>query len=383
MLAGALLGFLLLPVAYNLVFYSVLRERFLIWQSIRVLVLIALIISLSSLPLGSLFLGDSFARQILINILFDSSIAIIGLFLRSLLEPGVISRPLHHLLGLQALLIASSTPAMLLENCPPPYMIYRNVVLLCTLLLLCGTLTQSILRGSRAARYQAAAWLPVFSVAGISLYHDIVLRQPFALFLYALFLALTVEMWVTSIGIGDRFMHLRRQRDHAAKRADELDIMAHTDPLTGISNRRGLEARFEQNRPTALAVIDIDRFKQINDQFGHDFGDRVIIATARALTSEETHVSRIGGEEFVLLLYSDAPLPIVERLRLKIPHRVAQDVAELNRTVTASAGVALIQEGDSITDIMRAADQRLYEAKTKGRDRTVGPDGEGLENRAA
>jgi len=157
-LTGAFLGFLLLPVFYNIAFFVILRERFLVWQMARVLALVALTISVSSLPLGPWLTGESFARAVLINLLFDCAIAIIGPFLRSILEPGMVSRQVFRLLGWQPWLVALTTPAMLMNPCPPLYMAVRNGLLVSILALVCFALVQAIVRGSRAARFQAAAW---------------------------------------------------------------------------------------------------------------------------------------------------------------------------------------------------------------------------------
>ena len=372
-LTGAFLGFLLLPVAYNIAFFLILRERFLIWQGARVLALVALTVSLSSLPLGPWFGAQSFARQALIDVLFDGAIAIIGLFLRSLLEPGMIGPRLYRLLGWQAWAVAITTPAMLLHPCPPLYMALRDAVLVGVLVLLIVALAQAILRGSRAARFQAAAWSCLLTVAGISLWHDIVLHRPFGLFLYALFAALALEMLLTSINIGDRFMRLKRQHDEARASAAALAVMAQTDPLTGLENRRGLEARFAARRPRAVAIVDIDHFKRINDGFGHDVGDRVIVAVAGALRSPEACAARIGGEEFALLLYGDHPLREAEMLRRQVTQAVARAVEGLDGPVTASAGIAVLDAGTGFAEAIKVADLRLYEAKAAGRNRAVGP----------
>lgn len=372
-LTGAFLGFLLLPVAYNIAFYLILRERFLIWQGVRVLILIALTITLSSLPLGPWFPRHGFARQVLGDLLFDSAIAIVGLFLRSLLEPGMVSRRVYRLLGHQVWVVALTSPAMLLHPCPPLYMALRNVVLVGVLLLLCLALTQAIMRGSRMACFQAAAWSCLIAVGATSLFHDIVLGRPFALFLYALFVALALEMLLTSVGIGDRLMRLKHQHDEARASAAALAIMARTDPLTGLDNRRGLEARFAARRPRAVAIVDIDLFKRVNDAFGHDVGDRVIVAVAGALRSDRHYVARLGGEEFALLLYADQPLHEAEMLRRRVSQAVAREVAGLHWPVTASAGIALLDGGTGFAEAIKAADMRLYEAKAQGRNRAIGP----------
>jgi diguanylate cyclase (GGDEF)-like protein len=372
-LTGAFLGFLLLTVAYNIAFFVILHERFLLWQATRVVLLVALTISLSSLPLGPWLSGEGLPRQVLINLLFDASIAMVGLFLRAFLEPGMISPRLHRLLGWQPMLIAATTPAMLLMPCPPLYKGFRNAVLAGVLLVLCASLAQAIRRGSRTACFQALAWAGVLMVCGISLFHDIVLGRPFTLFLYALFTALALEMLLSSFEVGDRFMRLKREHDQARARAEALDKIAHTDPLTGLHNRRSLEARFVRHRPRAVAVLDIDFFKQINDGFGHDQGDAVIVATGAALASGEAFAARIGGEEFALLLYGEHPVAEAEALRCLIPVCIARDVAGLNRPVTASGGVAALTDDMDFAAALRAADLHLYAAKAAGRNRLIGP----------
>jgi diguanylate cyclase len=382
-LTGAFLGFLLLPVPYNIVFFYILREPFLIWQNIRVLVLISLTISLSSLPLGSYLAADGVPRQMIINILFDTAIALVGPFMSSLLEPGVIDARLRRMASWLPLGIAFVTPAKLMTSPPALYVEVRGYVLLGVLALVCIVLVQAIMRGSSAARYLACAWSMILAVCGISLYHDIVLGRPFTLFLYFLFAGLAFEMLLTSIGIGDRFMRIKLQRDEADARAVNLERLAYTDPLTGLANRRALEARFAQNPPHSLAMIDIDHFKQINDRFGHDQGDRVIIAMAHGLSADDVFAARIGGEEFALLVYAKRPLELIEHLRLQASHRVAEEVAGFPYPVTASAGVATITEGMSFVEALKAADERLYDAKTHGRSRTIGPDGRTISLRVA
>jgi len=372
-LTGSVIGFLMLSVAYNTAFFAILRERFLIWQTARVLILIALAITISSLPLGSWLAADGMPRLIVINVLFDGTIAFLGLFLRSLLEPGMIDRRLDRLLALQPLLLAATTPAMVINHCPPLYMALREAVLAGILILLSVSLAQAIRRGSRAARFQAAAWLCILAVSLTSLYDDIVLGRPFALLLYALFGSVALEMLLTSIGIGDRFMRLKRQHDDVRAQAIMLERVAYTDPMTGLENRRSLERQFAAHRPNAVAIVDIDHFKRINDRHGHDRGDDVIIAVAAALCSDEAFTVRLGGEEFALLLYGPSPLEKVDALLRELPDHVAQCVEGLDLPVTASAGIANVTPDMTVSAALKVADIRLYAAKAAGRNQLVGP----------
>lgn len=147
-----------------------------------------------------------------------------------------------------------------------------------------------------------------------------------------------------------------------------------TDSMTGLLNRRGFLEKVGEfaGKPATLVMLDIDRFKRINDRFGHDAGDRTITAVGAAL-SEATppgHVSaRLGGEEFAVFLVNTNVATarlFAESLRELIAFRLRglNDPAE---TVTASFGVADAREG--IGEALRLADQALYAAKNSGRNR--------------
>jgi diguanylate cyclase (GGDEF)-like protein len=118
--------------------------------------------------------------------------------------------------------------------------------------------------------------------------------------------------------------------------------------------------------PVAVAMLDIDRFKQFNDSHGHPAGDRLLREAAAAWRSEVRagdFLARLGGEEFALLLTGrdvDAVQAAVERLRNRMPAHQ-----------TCSAGIAVRVEGDTPELLLSRADQALYEAKTAGRDRAV------------
>ena len=151
-----------------------------------------------------------------------------------------------------------------------------------------------------------------------------------------------------------------------------------TDPLTGLLNRRGLDRALSDAllhadadaRPMALALVDLDHFKDVNDTLGHDAGDRLLVAVARGwerVLRSGCHLARIGGDEFALLLPDTGPSEaeaLVERLRAAVPGRR-----------TCSAGLAALHTGDSASLLVGRADAALYEAKRSGRDR-IGHSGE-------
>ncbi len=371
-LTGIFLGLLLFSLAYNAVFYRLLRERFLIWQSMRALSYFALAVALSPLAMGVWLAPDSFARQVWITIFFDLSLVVSGVFLRSYLEPGMVGPRLYRWLGWPPVLILLTTPATVMPDADT-YMMLRSAVLVAMLALCAATVAMALKRGSRTARYQAAAWSGIGGVYGVSLFHDIVLGQPFDNFLFLLFPALGLEVMLTAFGILDRLMRLRRERQEARAQAEAMRIIAHTDPLTGLPNRRAIEESFNDDPPVAIALVDLDHFKAINDHHGHDVGDRVIFAAGVALGSGSALAARVGGEEFALL-FRGAPAAVAieaERLRQRIGAYVKQMVPLLERPVTASMGLVHIGRDTSFGAAMKSADINLYAAKESGRNRVV------------
>ena len=191
------------------------------------------------------------------------------------------------------------------------------------------------------------------------------------------------EQQLTQARILQTLAERNAQLSRVASLQQELRDQALRDPLTGLYNRRALAERFADERghqratgqPLALAVIDVDHFKTINDAHGHAAGDRVLCGLARemrdALRASDT-VFRTGGEEFALLLpNADAEnaLRRVEALRERV---ASADLGLAGRTVTFSGGVAAVAPGrDTLDSLLHAADAALYAAKAAGRNRSL------------
>lgn len=154
------------------------------------------------------------------------------------------------------------------------------------------------------------------------------------------------------------------------------------DVLTGIYNRRGFEERANMLLarrsawPIALVMTDLDWFKVVNDTFGHPAGDRVLRQFALVLNDNVRVgdvVGRYGGEEFILMLAAtrmDDAVILAERLRLQIESMAFRTLPEDFR-ITASFGVAELRRDESLQSLILHADSALYEAKRRGRNRTV------------
>jgi len=187
---------------------------------------------------------------------------------------------------------------------------------------------------------------------------------------------LSAMLWpwaVTVLALCVAFFALRRWRDAVRQ--------ASTDSLTGLANRRSGRELLERevrrasryDRPLSLILFDLDRFKAVNDRYGHAAGDRVLRAVARAAARavrDTDRVIRWGGEEFVVVCAETGQNEagqLAERLRRRIERlRLARQ-----RLVTASFGVATFSAGEDAAALSERADKALYRAKHGGRNRVV------------
>jgi diguanylate cyclase (GGDEF)-like protein len=174
-------------------------------------------------------------------------------------------------------------------------------------------------------------------------------------------------------------LEAQRQRVRAAEFAES----AERDPLTGLGNRRHLARRCaellpaaeRESRPLAVAQLDIDHFKQINDRHGHASGDRVLVTLAQLLrdnTRNRDVLVRHGGEEFVLVMPGmtlDRAAEVCERLRARVAEHVWGEAAAVGRIdVTVSLGLAAAPPYE-VGRLLHLADDALYRAKRAGRNR--------------
>jgi diguanylate cyclase (GGDEF)-like protein/PAS domain S-box-containing protein len=173
-------------------------------------------------------------------------------------------------------------------------------------------------------------------------------------------------------------------RERAEKRVRELETLAFRDPLTHLANRRYLELKVAQaledhqqfGREYGLLLLDLDRFKQVNDTYGHDVGDallRVVAETLEHAMRSADIVGRWGGEEFLVLM-SDvnavALSDLAERCRVMIAQSsVGQGASRVS--VTASIGATLLNHTDSAATAVRRADELMYQNKASGGDCTT------------
>lgn len=194
-----------------------------------------------------------------------------------------------------------------------------------------------------------------------------------------------LEFGLDELDLVSDFAHQAYEAIISAQKFRRVKRQAETDPLTGILNRRAVMARgrraFRKHRslgePLAILFIDIDHFKDVNDQFGHDAGDAALKVVANVCMDclrENDFIGRFGGEEFLGVLpgasAKEAEL-VAERLRIAIESaRIEHEQATMR--ITVSVGIAELTDKFADLDTMlRAADRALYRAKREGRNRVI------------
>ena len=188
----------------------------------------------------------------------------------------------------------------------------------------------------------------------------------------------TVLGWNFLVQLGV-FLALTLALDALKRRLQSEEQQARTDPLTGVANRRSfleagkleLERARRHKRPVTVAYLDADDFKTVNDRFGHDIGDMLLVTVAKTLrgaTRAVDTVARLGGDEFGLLL-PETDGPTAEALLGRLGTTLAEALGREGWAVTFSTGVATFAgSARSVDEMLSAADRLMYEAKRAGKD---------------
>ena len=194
---------------------------------------------------------------------------------------------------------------------------------------------------------------------------------------------LTISSLVDDKGDVSNYVGIFTDITQSKQQQEKLNLMAHYDVLTGLPNRALFVDRFQQaiahskrtERQLAICFLDLDNFKPVNDNYGHDIGDELLVEVAERISAnirEEDTVSRQGGDEFALLLNDIESFSQCEQTLKRIHHALAQPyiIDGYPHNITASSGITLYPDDDGDIDtLLRHADQAMYQAKVEGKHR--------------
>ncbi len=244
-------------------------------------------------------------------------------------------------------------------------------------------------------------WLPLIYVF-VFLIYDGVAALVRSGILYALILGITLPHALSTLGSTDPFeglntlgqlyistpaaililFFLTKMKDRLRESqiiAERMELLASTDPLTGIPNRRQLERTLEEEmersrrygKPLSVIAFDIDDFKHLNDTLGHDAGDIALVEVARLVESHlraSDRFGRWGGEEFVIVA-PETSLEAAQLLSDRLRTAIEGHIFGWRWRLSASFGVASYRQGDSMGHLFKRADVALYRAKERGKNR--------------
>jgi diguanylate cyclase (GGDEF)-like protein len=383
-LIGAALTLLLVGAIYNLSLALAVRRQYLAWQgawSACMLLWGAVWSQFALLVLPGI--AGAVTAQIC-TLLASAAVMLATISAVSSLERALLPSWLR--LGTLALGIgvgAIGIPAALVRSAAiEPIGSALGLMVLAVLVAVAACLALGWRRGSVEARDLSGAWAVPMAALFLTQIVD------FGSILWGggaqivvLFAAAWQTIWL-SVAASRRLAAMRVERDSARAAEARASELAARDPLTGLRNRRGLLAAIgplfhhaqRENVPVALLLIDVDRFKSINDAHGHEAGDIVLATIAARLERWEgptCAVARMGGEEFAMMIAGLGGLPL-----MRFADHVRQEIAALDhggpvagRTITVSIGIAGTLGAPDFQSLYRLADRGLYAAKQAGRDR--------------
>lgn len=366
---GGLCASLLL---YNLALYAALRHRFQLAYCVMVAALMVYALS-SSGALAWAWPGIVNNDRLRVNYL---ALAVSGtsalIFARFFFEPRVFAGWVGR--AVWAACAAVLGAAVLFALRAPWQVKLLDEINAFSFILLLLTVLPILWRGwRRRSNYLwlfAFAWAGPISLAAVRIVNNFGLIGYSFLVDNSTLLAMAIEALACSLAIAYRIRLLSVERDEAREQEIAARLLADTDPLTGLLNRRAfLSQAIGRGGDQTLVILDIDHFKGVNETIGHDGGDEVLRVVARALRQAMPPgalVARMGGEEFACLCDASSavsPESLLDRLRAE---RMPFDV-----TVTSSIGVCSgpLEREPDWKALYRRADQALFAAKAAGRDR--------------
>jgi len=371
-----LYGYLLALLAYNFILFLSLKARRYLYYSIYLLCFSLMNFTYTGHSFQWLWSGSAHWQQ-WSNPLLMMLYAISGLvFAQSFLETRRLLPRVHRVLmrGLAAFVLLQAGALIFESRVASLVFSFGFVFLFSATMVALGAL--AFRAGQRAARYFLIA--SITAVVGASITAAAVWGLiPFTAWTYrAVDIGMAVDATLLALALADQFRISQEERVHAEQ-------LAHVDPLTGINNRRAFanlvapiwSTGQRHGRDMSVILLDLDRFKAINDKYGHATGDKALMEVATLLRQGMRNgdvVARWGGEEFIVFLPETRlaeARTIAERLRAAISAlQIPGDAKPLS--LTATFGVAHNENRNaSLENLISVADRHLYQGKQLGRDR--------------
>lgn len=380
---------LLAPFVLHLVFYLLLRIRFILFHLVGISAMLVTQVLWGGIIFDLVPAVDIVTRSALAHMAIAVLTCAACLLIRDLIDLKYLGPTAHRALLWAGFTTVALTSAVLVVA--PLIPVYGSLVFHFGILLAVIAAVGSLIVA--AVRKSWIAWGLLLGTTGFSVIAIIRILNSMGLFVglptfdYEFYAAAFLDSIIMSIIVVGRALQMRKERDLAVLENALLFKTARTDPLTGLLNRRALEETFAEitqqperrRQHWAMAVIDIDHFKRINDLHGHDGGDLCLQQFSQLLKEtcrDGDYCARIGGEEFVILLSINSlreAEQFGERLRLATEQQSFGTATASVTDLTISIGIARIPRLGTQTfeTVYRSADQALYAAKTNGRNRVI------------
>ena len=374
---GIVLGLALCMLLYSLAHWVSLRDR--VFLDYALLVLGNTLFSLTYFGIGSQYLWSAWPHLAtnLAPMGIMVAVAAGARFVRTTLAVQDISRPIDRILRAAtaaAMLGLAATLSGLLD--------YRSAQTLVTVLGIVVTFSALPMaairtyRGDPVGVYMLIGWA-VYAIGALTtagILRGLVEPGFWSQHVYPFSTVFEMSAWMAVLGL--RVQAIHRNADRARVESETLRTMAHTDVLTGLPNRRGLSLHIQaalrragSHNMLAVYLMDLDNFKPVNDRYGHDVGDALLVAAGKRLQAQlRSHdvVARLGGDEFVVLVSGLADEAVARTLGQKLvaafepPFEVAGQRCAVGLTV----GYALAPlDGHSAEELLRRADAAMYAGK--------------------
>ena len=373
-----LMGAMLAPILFDIAAWNALRSPFILWHAMLAIAFSVLVFIRTGLVVEFFELSMGEMRVLLIMSLGFAAWAAC-MFTQSFIEKGRMDERVRKLLPWVAgwAVVASIIHSANVELLAPLGGGFHSFAMAPVLIILIAAMVDAFRKGSRAIRFQAIGWIPLLLAFAVQLISQLLPFDTPTDALPLFYLGVVSETAVTALGVADRFFTLRRERDAAVSEAQALGQLTERDPLTGLLNRRAIDARFSRLHADGyetFALLDLDHFKRVNDTAGHATGDKVLQVVAQVLSIDADSIAiRMGGEEFFLLMRGDDCEQRLAHLREQMSIRVAHEVPKLEIMVTASVGLVFAPHSAvpkaAFSHIYNHADRLLYDAKEQGRNR--------------